>query len=316
MKEKKLYYIYGDNESFVLNKIDEIFISLSEKTSTNKVRIGGNELDEGFLNDTLMGDNLFGETTFLIIERIEKSKKQVRKHFKKLVEDGNFNAYVVVTSGKKPISDIKKLFNVMGEVISYKYPKYSDILHIVNNVVENKNINRAYLKEVFELTNKDINKCIKEYEKIDTFLGGDEDISKKDFQDLTSNLRLEESIFSLTKNLNSGNTKEAMEIYEDMLLSNENAFVIMSIFLLNIIRLLIVKRLMRRNADKKTIARTLGIPDYFLDEYLQGVKHFSETDLLHMIEGILVLEHRAKTGLVDIERTLFNFIVENYLLRR
>jgi len=312
-RSSNLYYLYGTNYSFITNKIDDILTELKDMDKEiNRVNLTGKELDDESLINVIKSQNLFGELNFIIIEFIEEAKKNIIKHLVDLIDDTDMSSHLCFTSGKEPVKSILEVIRKRGTVIQYKYPDFNDIRQLVDNMFKGKSFDVKQLREIFELTGNDIIKSKVEFDKIITYSGEGETPTNEELKGLTANIRCEENIYSITRCLNEGDLNKALKSYRDLLKNRENSFLILSIFILNLMRLYIVKKLMKRGTKKEEIAGKIGISTYFLDEYMKGSRIFEENILLKLINELLEIEYRAKSGLLDLEGALEDFMTNRY----
>jgi DNA polymerase III delta subunit len=312
LKKNRIFYIYGNNDSYLDYKIKELF---EEITKTNKnvdfFAYSCDELELETLETSLKSKNLFGNKEFIVIKKVESCRDDVKDLLLKHIEKDEIEQFLVLTSEKYPVKKFIDLIKEKGIIKQYKYANFNDISNIINVLFEDKKINKQKLKEVFELTGQNISRTKTEYIKIKEFLGDNSAISNEDIDMITKNIRTEESVFALTKKLNTGKSKEALILYRELLLT-ENVFMIFTIFVLNITRLYIVKKMINMNTSRKNISKITGIQDYFLDEYIAGVKEFTEKQLLGALNDLLTIEKLSKTGNFDMEIALEDFIIKRY----
>lgn len=207
----------------------------------------------------------------ILIFNVIKEKIDVRKKITKIIKE----------TGK--IFDLNVLDNKVGTVKkqfgNYKISD-SDCRYFINRVGDN-----------FSIIIQDIN-------KIKTYKGNDDLITKKDIDALTTP-SIDMNLFHLIENIVSKNTKEALTSYNTMVKYGEEPFVIL-ISLANQFRLFYqVKRLAYLGYSENKIAEVLDVHPFRVKKALEKRNQFSSEQLLTYLDKLGELDYKIKSGQID-----------------
>ncbi len=121
--------------------------------------------------------------------------------------------------------------------------------------------------------------------------------------------RIDENIFDLSKAILNGNTKQAMSVYKDCLLHNEEPIKLI-VMCANSIRLLYQVKLMdRKGYNDQEIGRFIGVNPFRLKYIRQDGKNIEINDLLKALEDLAHLDKLIKTGKIDKYKGIELFIL-------
>jgi len=103
-------------------------------------------------------------------------------------------------------------------------------------------------------------------------------------------------IFEMVSAIVAGNTRKAMDLYEDLLTLKEPPMRILFLIAKQFNQLLQVKELMGKGSDKGTIASRIKVPAFAAGKLMAQAKAFSKEQILSYVELCVESEEAVKTG--------------------
>ncbi len=183
-----------------------------------------------------------------------------------------------------------------------------DIMNVIKEELEDYQLSIEDRKYLAERTLNNIERTINEIAKIKMFKGKDKNITREDIDTLVTKT-VDDNIFTLVDAIIKKDKNQAFEIYEDMLLHNEEPVKIM-ILLANKIRLLYqVKVLSKTIYRDEEIGRIIGSHPYPVKLARNIIHDFKEEELLTYLDRLAHIDADIKTG-----KTYQNIAFETFIL--
>ena len=160
---------------------------------------------------------------------------------------------------------------------------------------DGKKITKPMMEYFLERTGDDMENIRTELEKLICYTMGRDVITKEDI-DAIGTVHVTNRIFEMVSAIVAGNTKKAMDLYEDLLTLKEPPMRILFLIARQFNQLLQVKELASKGGDKGTIASRLKVPPFAAGKLMAQAKVFSREQILSYVELCVESEEAVKTG--------------------
>lgn len=158
-----------------------------------------------------------------------------------------------------------------------------------------KKITRQVMEYFLERTGDDMENIRMELEKLICYTMGRDVITKEDVE-AVGTVHVSNRIFDMVSAIVSGNTKKAMDLYEDLLTLKEPPMRILFLIARQFNQLLQVKELAAAGKDKSTIASKLKVPPFAAGKLTAQAKAFTREQILSYVKLCVESEEAVKTG--------------------
>lgn len=242
---------------------------------------------------------------FLTSEKPKNSLEQNIDVLTKYIEKPNQDNVLIITCDKlderkKIVKELKKCAKIIDTNI--------DILKQIEDELGEYQMSLLDRKYFAERTLNNYERIINEIAKLKLFKGEEKNITREDIDKLVTKT-IDDNIFTLVDAIIKKDKKQAFEIYEDMLLHNEEPIKIM-ILLANKIRLLYqVKVLSKTIYRDEEIGKIIGSHPYPVKLAKNIVRNFKEQELLNYLDKLAHIDIDIKTG-----KTYQNIALETFIL--
>lgn len=160
-------------------------------------------------------------------------------------------------------------------------------------------------------TGDDMENIKSELEKLICYTMGREVITKEDV-DAVGTVHVTNRIFEMVSAIVSGNTKKAMDLYEDLLTLREPPMRILFLIARQFNQLLQVKELASRGNDKGSIASKVKVPPFAAGKLITQAKAFTGEQILSYVKQCVEYEEAVKTGKLSDRMAVELLIVQKY----
>lgn len=160
---------------------------------------------------------------------------------------------------------------------------------------DGKKITRQVMEYFMERTGDDMENIRMELEKLICYTMGREVITKEDVE-AVGTVHVTNRIFEMVTAIVAGNTRKAMDLYEDLLTLKEPPMRIMFLIAKQFNQLLQVKELAGKGAQKGEIASKVKVLPFVAGKLIAQARAFSREQILSYVEFCVELEEAVKTG--------------------
>ena len=160
---------------------------------------------------------------------------------------------------------------------------------------DGKKITRQVMEYFMERTGDDMENIRMELEKLICYTMGREVITKEDVE-AVGTVHVTNRIFEMVTAIVAGNTRKAMDLYEDLLTLKEPPMRIMFLIAKQFNQLLQVKELAGKGAQKGEIASKVKVSPFVAGKLIAQARAFSREQILSYVEFCVELEEAVKTG--------------------
>ena len=160
---------------------------------------------------------------------------------------------------------------------------------------DGKKITRQVMEYFMERTGDDMENIRMELEKLICYTMGREVITKEDVE-AVGTVHVTNRIFEMVTAIVAGNTRKAMDLYEDLLTLKEPPMRIMFLIAKQFNQLLQVKELAGTGAQKSEIASRVKLPPFVGGKLMAQARAFTREQILSYVEFCVESEEAVKTG--------------------
>ncbi len=312
-----IYLLYGE-ERFLLESALKKIIKLFGETlkGVNFVNLDETNVTELIPN---IETPAFGfDKKLIVVKNSGLFKKETKKKSKKDDKDINdkilnylndnfsfIKDYVVVVFVEEDAdksSELFKFIDVNGIVCNFEFQKASEIMTRLKAIVKayNVNIDNFTLSYFIECCGTSMQDLINEIRKLIEYAGNGGTITKDDIDHLSIK-KMESVIFDLTDSLGKKNTKQAIEVYRNLVLAKEPVQKILVTLYNHFRKLYIVKLAVKWNKD---IASSLDLKAnqmFLVNKYKMQAGYFKEDEIRTILSKLSELDYKYKIGLIDLD---------------
>lgn len=160
---------------------------------------------------------------------------------------------------------------------------------------DGKKITRPVMEYFLERAGDDMENIRTELEKLICYTMGRDVITKEDVEAIGT-VQVTNRIFDMVSAIVAGNTRKAMDLYEDLLTLKEPPMRILFLIARQFNQLLQVKELSSKGNEKGVIASKLKVPPFAAGKLITQAKSFSKEQILSYVELCVEFEEAVKTG--------------------
>ena len=313
-------FLFGEDQFRSRRKLNEIKSKFLEK---NKGGFGLKIFDflehEEDINEIVLSissDNLFSSKRLAVVKNLLASKKGSSYLFSYLKNKPvSKNTTLVFWEGgsfeKK--SKLYKLLLKTSKHQEFKFLQGSHLSSWIRKEFQLKSggqvsINPAAAEKLAAYVGSDLFLMDREIEKLIAFNGKGE-VDEKSVE-LLVRAKINTDIFRAIDALALRNKKEALRLLHGHLDSGDNALYLLSMYFYQFRNLLKIKPLVEKNVPQNEIAGRLRIHPYVIKKSCEQARNFSLERLKSLFKRLSEIDFRVKTGKVDMELALDEFIAK------
>lgn len=210
----------------------------------------------------------------------------------------NETTYFVFTESE--VDKRSKLFKAVqnnGCVVEFGVQDENTLKRWIAGIVgrDNKKIAERTVTLFLTKTGTDMENIQMELEKLLCYCMDRDVITDEDVEAVCVN-RISNHIFDMVNAIASGNTKEALSLYYDLLALKEPAMRILFLIARQYNLLLQTKELKQKGFSDKDIASKIGVPPFVAGKYVAQASRFKTSDLKAFVKRCVETEEAVKTG--------------------
>ena len=160
---------------------------------------------------------------------------------------------------------------------------------------DGRKISRPVMEYFLERTGDDMENIRMELEKLVCYTMGRDVITKEDV-DAVGTVHVTSRVFDMVAAIVAGNTKKAMDLYEDLLTLKEPPMRILFLIARQFNQLLQIKELTAAGKDKGAMASTLKVPPFAVGKLTAQARAFTRDQILSWVTLCVETEEAVKTG--------------------
>lgn len=160
---------------------------------------------------------------------------------------------------------------------------------------DGRKISRPVMEYFLERTGDDMENIRMELEKLVCYTMGRDVITKEDV-DAVGTVHVTSRVFDMVAAIVAGNTKKAMDLYEDLLTLKEPPMRILFLIARQFNQLLQIKELTAAGKDKGAMASALKVPPFAVGRLTAQARAFTRDQILSWVTLCVETEEAVKTG--------------------
>ena len=160
---------------------------------------------------------------------------------------------------------------------------------------DGRKISRPVMEYFLERTGDDMENIRMELEKLVCYTMGRDVITKEDV-DAVGTVHVTSRVFDMVAAIVAGNTKKAMDLYEDLLTLKEPPMRILFLIARQFNQLLQIKELTAAGKDKGAMASALKVPPFAVGKRTAQARAFTRDQILSWVTLCVETEEAVKTG--------------------
>ena len=313
---ESLYLLWGE-ERFLLENCLKKIINLFGETlkGINYVTIDENNIDTII---TEIDTPCFGfEKKLIIAKNTGLFKKDVKKQSKK--EENNMKSKILnyLQENLKNVKDMIVLVFIEEEaekcelidfidkngiICNFEFQKVQQIQTRIKQITNKYkvNIDIPTMSYFIECCGTNMQELINEIRKLIEYAGENGTITKIDIDNLCTK-KIESVIFDLTDNLGKKQTKQAIDVFRNLINSKEPTQKILITLYNHFKRLYLTKIAVKENKD---IIYSLDLKPnqtFLVNKYKMQASYFKTSEIRTILKELTDLDYRYKIGLIDLE---------------
>ena len=160
---------------------------------------------------------------------------------------------------------------------------------------DGRKISRPVMEYFLERTGDDMENIRMELEKLVCYTMGRDVITKEDV-DAVGTVHVTSRVFDMVAAIVAGNTKKAMDLYEDLLTLKEPPMRILFLIARQFNQLLQIKELTAAGKDKGAMASALKVPPFAVGKLTAQARAFTRDQILSWVTLCVETEEAVKSG--------------------
>lgn len=298
-----IYLLYGVEQFLIDKKIKEI----KDKHNIDNLNIVNYDLNINPIDEVLedcMIPSMFSDKKFILVTNsviFTGTKSSIEHNLDNLINYLNHNnpdTILVFEVNSDKLDERKKIVKTIKDKHTVVELNSNNINQIVKEMFKNYQINNEVLNLFINRVGHNLDILEQEANKIMIYKDNDLVITKDDILNLTTK-NIDADIFKLVNAIIENNKEVAIEIYNEMLLLNEEPIKII-VTLANQLRIIYqVKELYKKGYTEKDITGILKIHPYRIKLALQNSYKYDSKQLLKYLYQLANLDIDIKSGLAD-----------------
>ena len=310
-----LYLLYGEETFLLENCLKSINRLFGEKLNgINYILIDETNVN-GIVSD--IETPAFGFEKKLIIAKgtgifkkdlKKKSKKdnddlkeKINLYIKENIEQINETCVIVFIEQNVEKCELLSTIEKLGVVCDFEYQKPLQIQNRLKAIINayKINIEMNTLMYLIECCGTDMQELINETRKLIEYTGEGNAITKEAIDKLAIK-KMESIIFDLTDSLGKKNTKQAIEVLRNLVLSKEPLQKILITLYNHFKKLYLTKLAIAQNKDVASYLYLKPNQSFLTSKYKAQAGYFKLKELRRILQEFCDLDYKYKVGLIDL----------------
>ncbi|MBE5874522.1 MAG: DNA polymerase III subunit delta [Lachnospiraceae bacterium] len=295
---KQIYLLYGEERYLKKQYTDRLHKAMcNEGDSMNSHFYEGKDISVGEIIDLAETLPFLSERRVIFISNSNLFKSGGEKMAEYLASPNETTYFVFTESEVDKRSKLFKAVQSNGCVVEFGVQDENTLKRWVAGIVgrDNKKITERTVTLFLTKTGTDMENIQMELEKLLCYCMDRDVITDEDVEAVCVN-RISNHIFDMVNAIASGNTKEALSLYYDLLALKEPAMRILFLIARQYNLLLQTKELKQKGFSDKDIASKIGVPPFVAGKYVAQASRFKTSDLKTFVKRCVETEEAVKTG--------------------
>lgn len=314
-----LYLFYGPEgylKDFYISQIKKLVVPNDDDTF-NYLKMT-TDIDYNALTSFIYSMPVFNDRKILVIKN-----SNIFKNVKEGIEEkwldifGNIQKDVVIIFSENEVDKRKSLYKKitsLGKSIAFEYMKEAELKNWVKSLIVKQKITMSdeCIDLFLSLCPSDMNTIFNELKKLMFFKKDERVITKEDIN-ISVCKSIENRVFDMVDCATKGKTKEALDMYYDLLVLNEPLERILANISAEYLKIRKTKLLLNENADRSEIASEIKVPPYFAGGYIEKCKKMSIEKINEMIYLCQESDYFLKNGIKERAQIIENIIIQSQI---
>ena len=308
--EKRVYLFYGTDTFIIKSKINKII----EKYEVDDFNVSNYDMEEQNLEEAMNDAStipFMSEMKIIIVKNAyfvsaEKPKKDLKHKvdtLKRYLDVPNEETILIISAPYSKLDErkaITKLLKEKAEVSQCNPLKEQDTSNWIRRQLgkQSLNIDNDALKEFLNRVENNSEVLVNETQKLLNYCEGMTNINLSIIEKVITK-NVEDNVYEITNKILEKNQEKALEIYNDLVMHNEDPLRILGILVNKYREILHVKLLVKQGKDKADVARYYNASSgraYYMMKYDSSVNLSTEERHLWKLEEI---DYQIKSGKID-----------------
>lgn len=323
-----IYYIYGTDDYLCSAKAEEIkkgFAEKRDKSGLNIIRLKAEELNYDQFAQEAMTVPFLSEKKLLVIEGLcaespagrKKLRDEIAGFLKSHDNIDNNLLFIDVFADEKNLPFKDALFAYLSKlqyVFFLPALKNSNLAAWLKKYCASQkiNISPAAVSELVLLVGNDLVQMTNEIKKLSSYKDGE--IINPDDVKLLVKAKYDDNVFGLTDALANKNRQSAMELLSQQFLAGNEPLSLLGSINWQFKSLLKIKSALESDprATPAAIASQTGVHSFVVSKNLTAVKKFTLADLIAILNSLLEIEQKLKSGGNKNPELIFDMFIAKY----
>lgn len=316
LKEKtfrQVYLLFGDEPYLVGNYKKRLREAIAGDDTMNFNYFEGKNLDVKEIISLADTMPFFSERRLILIDGSGFFKSAPEELVDYLPQMPDTTCMVFCESEVDKRNKLYKKIKDLGHAAELSKQDASQLMNWAVGILakDGKKITRQVMEYFLERTGDDMENIRTELEKLICYTL-DRDVITKEDVEAVGTVHVTNRIFDMVSAIVAGNTRKAMDLYEDLLTLKEPPMRILFLIARQFNQLLQVKELAAQGNDKSKIASKIKVPPFVAGKLMVQAKAFSKEQILSYVELCVESEEAVKTGRLSDRMAVELLIARNY----
>ncbi|MBK6913840.1 MAG: DNA polymerase III subunit delta [Ignavibacteriales bacterium] len=314
-----LYYFFGV-DGFIINEAYHLLekkISPLISTEFDKQVIYANDNSLVEILDAASAFPFGSDKKFIVVKEADKLKDKKGLVFY-CKQPPSFTTLLFLHSGEIPNLDSEPFPSLysFGYLFEGKELKRTNLIDWLLDFAESKNLklSKENAQMLVDIVGENRSMLEHQFEKFTTFLGDKKEISIETITALSTELK-EFNIFDLLNAIGKREKAKALKIVMNLYEKENELISIVAMLNKYFTGLLRLNEMNEKKIDPVIQARIIGTNKYYLKDYENARKNFSDFQLYNAIEAILKADIQKKSSFTD-DRTLLTALISEILAEK
>lgn len=318
---KPLYFFYGD-ERFLADELQDVLRECAlapHERDFNLDIVYGHESDARSVLALCSSYPVMAERRVVIVRDFEQLKDN--RPFKAYAEQPNPAAVVLLTCGTKPNLSAHPYRALKKHAVTFEckslYPNQMHGWVKKRAEMAGYRIKPDALRMLVDYVGTNLRIAATELDKLATFAAEKETITADDVVHASGQTR-DYNVFELQRAIGSGESVDAFRIAERMLqqASNARGEALMIVAVLTSFFTKLWKLTACRGQPEKSMASRIGVPPFYIKEYLQSIRRFPLPSIEQSLSALLAADYELKGGANRGEQVVLTLALRRILSAR
>lgn len=295
---KQIYLLHGEERYLKKQYTDRLRQALcAEDDSMNTHFYNGKDVPIGEIIDLAETLPFLAPRRVIFISDSNLFKSGGEKMADYLSAPNESTFFVFTESEVDKRSKLYKTVQSAGTVVEFSIQDENTLKRWIGGILnrEGKKITENTVQLFLTKTGTDMENIQMELEKLICYCMDKEVITNEDVEAICTN-RITNHIFDMINAIAGKQTKQALELYYDLLALKEPPMRILFLIARQCNMLLQVKELKQKGYDDKSIASKIGVPPFVAGKYVAQASRFKTSQLKSAVKQCVEAEEAVKTG--------------------